>query len=630
MGLGRWLGRRVESRWKALAALAVVPLALDAGWHLATRTRPSRHDLLHLAVGLAAFAGVGLLAVARRRQAQESYESLLDVLQEGVWAVDAQGRTTFVNAKLTEMLGYSAEEMQGRPVFEFLDPPDRLRVEQQLQRRREGLRDEYQIDYLRRDGGRLTALVRSAPLLENGVYRGALAAVSDVTRQRAAVLEEAAARQRLEATLDALPDLMFELDAQGVILDYRAPHVEQLYRSPREFLGRRMAEVLPEPAAARIEAGLARALERGHEYGIVYPLDMPGGVKWFELSVARRDGPTGVRLVALVREITSLVRANEELRDSQRVAGVGTYDLDLATGRWSCSPVLEEIFGIPPDYDKTVEGWQRLVHPDHRETMSAYFRDEVLGRRRPFEREYKILRADGAMRWVDGRGVLSLGPDGTPTRMRGAIRDITDGKLKEERIREYADRQRLIFERTLRSWVRALAAHERETAGHSERVLATSRRLAAAFGIEGPELETLQHGALLHDIGKIGIPEAVLTKPGPLTEEEWVLIRSHPGRGRAFLESIPGLEAAAEIVYAHHERWDGTGYPRGLAGDDIPFGAQLFSVADVWDALTSPRPYRPRVYTRAEALALIEQESGRIHAPRVVKVFADLVERGVV
>ncbi len=573
-----------------------------------------------------AVVGLGLVsayAFARQRQAQSKYQNLIDVLQEGVWVVDERGLTTFVNRKVTEMLGYAAEEMLGRPVFDFLDEQDHELVAGQLERRRQGLRDEYEIEYVRRDGGRVPVLVRSAPLLEDGVYKGSIAAIADVTKQ------QLAAHQQLEATLDALPDLMFELDGDGVIQSYRAPHVEQLYRPPREFLGRRMHEVLPEPAASRIQAGLAAALERGHEYGIVYPLEMPGGTKWFELSLARRSGQP-VRVVALVREITELVRANEELRDSQRVAGVGTYDLDLATGLWSSSPVLDEIFGIPEDYEKTVEGWQRLLHPDHREMMAAYFRDEVVGARRPFQKEYMILRPDGTLRWVDGRGVLSLAPDGSPVRMRGAIRDITDVKLKEERIREYAELQRLTFERTLKGWVRALATHERETAGHSERVVATARRLAIAFGIEGPELEVIVHGALLHDIGKIGIPQSVLTKPGKLTPEEWDLIRSHPGRGRDFLETIPTLGRSAEIVYTHHERWDGSGYPRGLAGDEIPFGAQLFSVVDVWDALTSPRPYRPHVYSRAEAVALIVEESGRMHCPRVVKVFAELVERGVV
>ena len=618
--------------WRLLIFFVCVPLVVEAGLHLAMGRWPSRHELVQLVLAVLAVAGLGLAsayAFARQRQAQSEYQNLIDVLQEGVWVVDERGVTTFVNRKVTEMLGYAAEEMLGRPVSDFLDEQNRERVAGQLERRRRGLRDEYEIEYVRRDGGRVPVLIRSAPLLDDGVYKGSIAAIADVTKQQLAAREQQVAHQQLEATLDALPDLMFELDGDGVIQSYRAPHAEQLYRPPREFLGRRMSEVLPEPAASRILAGIAVALERGHEYGVVYPLEMPGGTKWFELSLARRSGQP-VRIVALVREITDLVRANEELRESQRVAGVGTYDLDLATGRWSCSPVLEEIFGILADYEKTVEGWQRLVHPDHREMMTAYFRDEVVGARRPFRKEYRILRPDGTLRWVDGRGELSLAPEGSPYRMRGAIRDVTDVKLKEERIREYAELQRLTFERTLKGWVRALAAHERETAGHSERVVVTTRRLATAFGIEGPELETILHAALLHDIGKIGIPESVLTKPGRLTADEWDLVRSHPTRGRDFLEGIPGLGRAAEIVYAHHERWDGSGYPRGLAQDEILFGAQLFSVVDVWDALTSPRAYRPHVYSRAEAVALIVGESGRMHCPRVVQVFAELVERGVV
>jgi putative nucleotidyltransferase with HDIG domain len=149
--------------------------------------------------------------------------------------------------------------------------------------------------------------------------------------------------------------------------------------------------------------------------------------------------------------------------------------------------------------------------------------------------------------------------------------------------------------------------------------------LARALGVEGETLLHVRRGALLHDIGKMGVPDAILLKPGPLTEEEWVIMRKHPTYAFEMLSPIAYLKPALDIPYCHHEKWDGTGYPRGLKGEEIPLSARAFAVIDVWDALRSDRPYRPR-WAEEEVLEHIHEQTGKHFDPRVVEAFLTVLK----
>jgi HD-GYP domain-containing protein (c-di-GMP phosphodiesterase class II) len=159
---------------------------------------------------------------------------------------------------------------------------------------------------------------------------------------------------------------------------------------------------------------------------------------------------------------------------------------------------------------------------------------------------------------------------------------------------------------------------------HTRRVLDLSMRLAQKMGSGEREQVQIHRGVLLHDIGNLGIPEMLLLKPGPLTAEERTIIRDHPRLAVQMLQSMPFLTPALDIPYHHHERWDGSGYPDGLAGDRIPFPARLFAVVDVYDALTSSRPYRP-AWSQAEALAYICEQSGVLFDPQVAGAFLEMM-----
>ena len=183
----------------------------------------------------------------------------------------------------------------------------------------------------------------------------------------------------------------------------------------------------------------------------------------------------------------------------------------------------------------------------------------------------------------------------------------------------------LAYDDTITGWARALEMRDGNTEGHSQRVAELAVELAAAMGLRGETLTHIRRGAILHDIGKMAIPDSILKKSSGLTDEEWQVMKMHPVYSYNLLSQIEFLRPALDIPYAHHERWDGSGYPRGLRGEEIPLAARIFAVVDVWDALTDDRMYRP-AWKAEEALDYIRSLSGSQFDPRVVEAFCALME----
>lgn len=212
------------------------------------------------------------------------------------------------------------------------------------------------------------------------------------------------------------------------------------------------------------------------------------------------------------------------------------------------------------------------------------------------------------------------------------FRDVTERKRAEVQIlglnRELSRAYEAMteaYDATIEGWSRAMDLRDKETEGHCRRVTDLTLRLAVSMGLCGEELLQIRRGALLHDIGKMGVPDQILLKPGPLTEDEWTVMRLHPAYAYEMLSPIPFLMPAIDIPWCHHEKWDGTGYPRGLKGEEIPLAARLFALVDVWDALRSDRPYREG-WPPEKVKEYLRSQAGTHFDPEIVPVFLSVVD----
>ena len=207
-------------------------------------------------------------------------------------------------------------------------------------------------------------------------------------------------------------------------------------------------------------------------------------------------------------------------------------------------------------------------------------------------------------------------------RLLGITRLNRYRKLQDDRTNiEQAHSQLLsAYDATIEGWSRAMDLRDKETEGHTQRVTQLSEKLAKIAGIRQDELIQIRRGSLLHDIGKLGVPDSILLTPNKLTDEEWEVMRKHPQYAYEMIQPIEYLRPALDIPYCHHEKWDGTGYPRGLKGEEIPLSARIFAIVDVWDALTSDRPYRA-AWDKQKTLQYINEQSGKHFDPHIVELF---------
>ena len=309
-----------------------------------------------------------------------------------------------------------------------------------------------------------------------------------------------------------------------------------------------------------------------------------------------------------------------------------TQMLEYAAGRgFRSNAIARSRLRIGDDFAGRAALERQMINvPDLRSTESAFARAQLLADER-FVTYFGVpLVAKGQI-----KGVLEifhrtpLHPDRDwleylKTFAGQAAIAIDNAEMFENLQRSNAELV-LAYDTTLEGWSRALDLRDKETEGHTQRVAETALRFANALEIEGMELGHIRRGALLHDIGKMGISDTILLKPGPLTEEEWGIMRRHPTYAYELLSPIGYLRPSLDIPYCHHEKWDGTGYPRGLKGDEIPLAARIFAVVDVWDALRSDRPYRAAL-SATEALEYIRAQAGKHFDPRVAEVFLHIIE----
>lgn len=257
------------------------------------------------------------------------------------------------------------------------------------------------------------------------------------------------------------------------------------------------------------------------------------------------------------------------------------------------------------------------------------FQDIVpLDVKRKYERAFQELSEGGEFVLFEYTLPLLAGESWYESRLVSFTKDLMIMFIRNITRHKQSSNSELIlaYDKTIEGWSRALYLRDQETEDHTRRVTEMTMRLACQMGIPDAELVHIRRGAILHDIGKVAIPDHILFKPAPLTDDEWVIMRRHPSIAMEILRPIAYLAPALPIPYFHHEKWDGSGYPDGLAGEAIPLAARLFAFSDVYDALTSDRPYR-RAWSKNSAIDYIVKNAGIHFDPAIVPVFIEMLAK---
>jgi PAS domain S-box-containing protein len=290
------------------------------------------------------------------------------------------------------------------------------------------------------------------------------------------------------------------------------------------------------------------------------------------------------------------------------------------------SPASEAILGYKPE-ELIGNSTHELIHSEDLPEVINAQKESIPGRTN-FTVAYRVRHKQGHYVWLEtsARPITDRTTDSI-IEFHAASRDISERKFAEEELQTAHQSLQDAYERTIEGWVRALDLRDQETEGHTQRVTELTLEFARKVGFSEEDLGHIRRGALLHDMGKLAIPDEILQKPGPLSEVEWVKMRRHPIYAYELLSPIAYLQPALDIPFSHHERWDGSGYPRGLKGEEIPLKARLFAIIDVWDALSSDRPYRKRL-PRKDVVAYLRKYAGKLFDPQLVKVFLGMIEAG--
>jgi PAS domain S-box-containing protein/putative nucleotidyltransferase with HDIG domain len=315
-----------------------------------------------------------------------------------------------------------------------------------------------------------------------------------------------------------------------------------------------------------------------------------------------------VRFRSLVQNLSDIITVHND-------KGIITYE----------SPSASRILGYPPDYFIGKEPFSH-THPDDRDRVAKFMNSIARSELEEAAVEYRFRHAKGHWIYLESAATNLLGTH----EVDGIVltsRDVTERKRAEEQLHEAHFELADAYDATIEGWSCALDLRDKETEGHTKRVTEMTIILARALGVYGEDLIHIRRGALLHDIGKMGIPDHILLKPGPLTPEEWHEMRQHPVYAYGMLYPVVYLRPALDIPISHHERWDGSGYPKGLKGEKIPLAARIFTVVDVWDALCSDRPYR-KGSNYKDIIKYIRDHSGIFFDSKIVDVFIDLLEKG--
>jgi PAS domain S-box-containing protein/putative nucleotidyltransferase with HDIG domain len=611
------------------------------------------------------------------RKSEKRYRLLADNTLDVIWTMDKDLRFTYVNPAINRLQGYYPEEFAGTHLADHCDEAAYDKAKKAIVEviAKGGTQDGalLEMKLLRKDGSSVPVEVHGSALFDE---EGSLIGIQGTTRD---ITERQKSRQRLEDS-ERRFRTMFEETSDGVgIADIETgaflfvnPALARMLGYTEEELGRlKVSNIHPEKNLPEVHAAF-KLVSQGKKDILTseVPCVKKGGeIIYAEINATGMDIDGTRRAVGFFRDVTEL-RAAQRRQNVllDRIKSLRRIDQTILS-QLPLEMVMRQIAQetqVALDSD-AVSILIRREPQHHLETTAAlgftnsvpedtilhldegYVGRALMNRKavtvsdlQTVEPEFErrdMAAAEGFHGYaccpiiVKGNleGVLEIfkresAPPGSDQIeflqiLAGEAAIAIDNVSTFEELQKTNERLLLAYDSSIEGWSRALDYRDKETEGHSRRVTEITVELARRAGVDEAMLKYVRWGALLHDIGKMGVPDHILLKPGKLTDEEWEIIKRHPVVARNLLRPIKYLEQAIDIPYCHHERWDGSGYPQGLKGEDIPQAAQIFAIVDVWDALRSDRPYR-KGWSEAAVLDHLKKNAGSHFNPELVNLFS--------
>ncbi|HUI88132.1 MAG TPA: PAS domain S-box protein [Anaerolineales bacterium] len=607
-------------------------------------------------------------------ESETRYRGIFEGVQDAIFVEDTNYEILDVNQRACEMYGYTREEFQKKAVQDLVPSEDYFIRFDEKELSGAGIGPIETVNV--RANGESFPVELSGRLWAIGNQRLILIILRDITERKRA---EDALREhegQLRALVTSLDDIVFEADEQGTYLNVWTADESLLVQPKAKLLGQQISDALPKGIAQQVEEAIGRALTDRKVGEVDYPLDLPNGRHWFLARINPIPSPDASRRTVslLVRDITERKKAEHQIQTQvERLTALKNIDQIISTN-FDLQVSLEMLLAQVANQLKVDAADVLILNPamnqlEFRAGRGFYTRayenalvrlGESYAGRAALERSTIYIanlktetNHPSLNDFVTAENFTSY--FGVPLISKGQIKGVLEvfhrsslhpaaewldfletlaqrAAIAVDNIELFFDLQRsnnelmLAYDATIEGWSRAMDLRDEETEGHTKRVVDMTMKLAVDFGFSGEMLMHIRRGALLHDIGKLGVPDNILLKPDTLTDEEWIVMKKHPTFAFEMLSSIQYLNRALNIPYCHHEKWDGTGYPRGLRGEQIPLEARIFAVVDVWDAITSDRPYR-KAWAKGQAMEHIRTLAGTHFDPVVVERFLDLQKR---
>lgn len=611
-------------------------------------------------------------------ESERKYRALFEQSHDAMFILDLQGNHLVANQRAADMLGYAPNELVGLSFRSISAEPSHS--EETLKRLLGGEQIPLYDRLFRKKTGEVIPVEINVELIRD-LYGNPLhiqSTVRDISERKRAEQALRESEEKLRLFIDHAPVALAMLDREMCYVAVSRRLMTEYNLEDMDIIGRRHYEVFPDIPDRWKEIHqrcLAGEVIRSEEDEFVR---MDGSVQWLRWEVLpwyTADDEIG-GIVIFTEEISERKRAEMELRRyAQNTAAMYELSQQLLTSSnldWVYTSAHHAVEKMMPCDSFLISFLDNKTH----EIEDVYLWD--LDRRWPSERYpatrpeltvYIISKAEPLLvnRWDashdrmtgattfgyvdrDTQSVLAVPLFHTSGECFGMISTqayLPDAYTREhmqllatvasqisetiENVRLVSDLQKsnmelfLAYDATIEGWSHAMDLRDKETEGHTQRVTSLTLELARQMGVPEPDIVQIRRGALLHDIGKLGVPDIILLKSDMLTDEEWEVMRKHPQFAYEMLAGIDYLKDALDIPFCHHERWDGKGYPRGLKGEEIPLAARIFAVVDVWDAITTDRPYR-HGWSKDAAIQHIRAESGKHFDSRVVDNFLALIQ----